>query len=169
MIKPIPEGVIVGIDPGLHGGIGWLMPDGEADAVPMPVADGKVDYPALVNLLAGLNPVAIIVEKQQVFRRQDGGGSEGPVGAFTMGMNYAYILAAIHPYRHFVVRPQTWKTVLEKGTSKAAAIAFAQKHYPTVSLMATPKSRKPSDGIADGLCIAAYGKAAIHRQSKKAS
>jgi hypothetical protein len=168
-IKPITDGAVVGIDPGLNGGIGWILPTGEADAVPMPTTDGQVDYPKITDLLSTINPAAIIVEKQQVFRRRDGGGSEGPVGAFTMGMNYAWILAAVHPYRHFIVRPQTWKTVLEGGTSKAKAIAYAQKHYPTVSLLATPKCSKPSDGIADALCIAAYGQKAITRQTSKAS
>jgi crossover junction endodeoxyribonuclease RuvC len=165
-IKPIPAGPIIGIDPGLQGAIARISMDGKAYTFPMPILHGMIDVERLIFFLKGVQPSAIIVEKQQVFRRQDGGGSEGPVGAFTMGMNYGLILAAVSPYRHFIVRPQTWKTVLgTHGRGKAAAIAYATEHYPDVSLLASPRCRKPSDGMADALCIAAYGKTAIAQQS----
>lgn len=45
---------------------------------------------------------------------------------------------------------------------KQAAIDYCTANYPSISLVPQRK-RTPQDGIADAICLAAYG---LHRQDK---
>lgn len=58
--------------------------------------------------------------------------------------------------------PITWKKNVLEGLSwqgnKAASILYAQNRWPRVSLLPTPRSRKPSDGLSDALCLAEHGR-----------
>jgi crossover junction endodeoxyribonuclease RuvC len=58
------------------------------------------------------------------------------------------------------VPPQAWKKAVLAGTAKdkAAAIAYCSRRFPAASLLATPRSTKPHDGLADALCLAEYGR-----------
>jgi hypothetical protein len=46
------------------------------------------------------------------------------------------------------------KTVLSHDT-KAASVAYVREHFPGVDLV-PPRSKKPHDGLADAVCIAAW-------------
>jgi hypothetical protein len=60
------------------------------------------------------------------------------------------------------VAPVTWKAEILKGLSwkgnKKMSIVYVQQKYPMVDLLPSPRHRKPSDGKADAICLAEYGK-----------
>ena len=66
--------------------------------------------------------------------------------------------------------PQAWKRVVLAGTDrgKAAAIAYARRRFPAAELLPTPRSRRPSDGIADALCLAEFGRRLVAGGAVKA-
>jgi hypothetical protein len=59
------------------------------------------------------------------------------------------------------VYPQTWqRAVLGKfpaGQSKATALRTARRLWPFSDFLATPKSRKPHDGMIDAALIGFFG------------
>lgn len=58
--------------------------------------------------------------------------------------------------------PVSWKKNILEGLSwagnKAASILYVQNRWPRVNLLPTPRSRKPSDGLSDALCLAEHGR-----------
>jgi hypothetical protein len=60
-----------------------------------------------------------------------------------------------------VVPAKAWQKVIlgkKRGDdTKKASIAWAQRHYPNVSLLRTKRCRKPSHGFSDALGIMEYG------------
>ena len=61
-----------------------------------------------------------------------------------------------------IVPPQAWKKAILAGTAKdkPAAIAYCRRRWPSVSLI--PEGcRVAHDGMADALCIAAYGETVL--------
>lgn len=156
--------MIIGIDPGKAGAIGYITPAGGADAVPMPVAGKEIDAQAISRLLFENQPSLVIIEKAQAMPGQ------GVTSMFNYGKGFGMILGVCEamkiPYR--LVTPQAWKKVILAGTAKDkdAAVNFVRRAYPSVNL--TPGRKvKPHDGMADAVCIAEYG-ARLDRERKAA-
>lgn len=61
-----------------------------------------------------------------------------------------------------LVRPMEWKKVVLIGMnwkgSKEASVQYVQQRYLDISLLPTPRCRIPSDGLADAICLAEYGR-----------
>jgi crossover junction endodeoxyribonuclease RuvC len=59
-----------------------------------------------------------------------------------------------------VVDSRKWKNRVLIGTTKdkQAAIDYCLSKFPDISLLATPRSRKHHDGIADAICISEYAR-----------
>ncbi len=148
---------ILGIDPGLHGGVAKLKCVGgkitRATAIPMPVNQKELDLAEIVRFIQGADHC--FIEKIWGF---PGGSSQS---LCTTCMNYGRLLTLIWieriPYAE--IPPRTWQAkILSKGCldTKKASVAVCQKEFPEVSL--TPgRKRRPHDGMADALCIAFYG------------
>lgn len=127
----------------------------------------------LVRIRAALDTVAIarragadvlaVVEDLVSLPVSDGGRQLG--GAFANyargeSRGWAWMLAALGIPFQFV-RPQTWQAAMLKGTpkhldTKTRSIMAAHERFPNVSLLPGPRSRRPSDGFADALLLAAY-------------
>ena len=58
------------------------------------------------------------------------------------------------PYE--LVRPQKWKREFSCTSDKNTSIAVARRMFPTVPLLATPRCKKPHDGMAEALLMAEY-------------
>lgn len=153
---------IIGIDPGAGGGVAVISPT-IAKAVAMPRAGKAIDWCELAIILDefrvhanqyDLSAIAY-VEKVHAMPKQ------GVSSSFTFGQNVGGIhgvLGALGiPMQ--LVTPQAWKKRVLAGTAKdkAAAIAWCRQRYPSVDLLATPRSRTPHDGMAEALCLAHYG------------
>ena len=144
---------ILGIDPGITGGLALLCGDGLlAVAMPVLTLNGKneINLAELRSILGQWAPTHAWLEKQQAMPRQ------GATSSFPTGQNYGdlrgFLTASLIPWRE--VRPAVWKRTMGVPADKAAAIAFATRMYPAYSHL---WSMKKDDGIAEAALIAAYG------------
>lgn len=153
--------IIIGIDPGAKGGIA-LLGASEPVRIPMPCVGKEINWQTVGAILevwqaAGCKPTEIraYVEKAHAMPKQ------GVTSMFKFGMAYGGILALLEhiEIETHIVTPQAWKKAVLAGTAKdkAAAIAYCHRRWPKLNLLATPKPRVPHNGMADALCIAAYG------------
>ncbi len=162
--------LIVGVDPGKSGAIVIL---GEI-AVPctMPVltaAKGRVEYNlAAIRVILARDAIEhVFIEKLQPMPLEKGGTianyNRGAASHLLIGICVGLKI----PFT--LVAPQTWQKVMLAGTpggdTKQRSILAAQRLFPTVSLLASERCRKPHDGIADALLIAEYGRRVLAGQS----
>lgn len=153
--------ILLGFDPGLHGGLAAIDANGNAGAWVMPVRGDEIDARALGvwvwdHVLKHDSQVTAVVEKVGAMPKQ------GLSSTFKFGKGYGTILGVLGALgvRCELVTPQAWKKVVLAGTDhgKDAAVAWCRRAYPHVNLLATERSRVPHDGMADALCIAEFGR-----------
>ena len=156
---------LIGIDPGLDAApsrlIGAAGVEGFVDA-PTPAAtaaaaDASTTPRPWLRSPAGCRRIELaVIEAVGPMPRQ------GVASTFRFGYGFGLWMGVLAALRipHQAVAPQAWKRVVLAGTAKdkAAAIAFAARRHPDVSLLATPRSRVPHDGLADAVCLAEYGR-----------
>jgi hypothetical protein len=158
---------IVGIDPGLQGGIARIAcepfkPPRVVSLHPMPVRSAsprkgqEIDAAALGKLLLPV-PDFAAVEQQTHF-------AAGNQGAYSIGKmleGFGMIRGVLDAYdiRYKRVPARTWQTILKakRGETKSAAIVFVRRMFGDVDLRRTPRCTTVSDGLADALCIAVWG------------
>lgn len=147
---------IIGIDPGLQGGIAYI--GSEVKAFEMPCYSSI----AFVNTVCAAeiyrhhicplpNNSVAYVEHAQAMPKQ------GVVSVFNYGIGFGKILASleIRGIEIKLVRPAIWKKALRLPKEKEAAVVMAEKLYPGISFR-TPRGRL-LDGKAEALLIAHYG------------
>jgi crossover junction endodeoxyribonuclease RuvC len=154
---------VVGIDPGISGGLA-VCEDGKiigASAMPAhkvtPVKKSYnfVNFDLVSKFLKANEPDAVYIELVGA-RPGQGVTSMYNFGFSTGGIHGVCSALSIPLY---TVPPQEWKKVVfgsRKG-DKEDAIKFCQTNCPDISLKATKRSKKDSDGIADAICISIYG------------
>lgn len=156
--------IVVGIDPGLSGGLVVLMGHDQGlrpyHKIPMPVDYGRVDVRHLGDVLGDEGEHVFI---EQAWARP-GNASKSIV---TSLVNYGRILGMLECRQlpHTVVAPGKWTRDLGlKATkdangkrTKAANIALAKKLFPNETFLATPRCKKPHDGMVDAALIAYWG------------
>jgi len=153
---------VVGIDPGQTGGIALLTPRTVSARV-MPLlpkeewkdAGSPIDWRTFHPLLLEWAPDIVIVERVSSMPGQ------GVASTFRFGSNYGGLLAVVHglAIQCRLVVPRVWKKHVlgeDFAHDKAGAAAFVEHHHPELSLLPTPRSKKPHDGMADAICIAHY-------------
>lgn len=162
--------IYVGIDPGLSGGIARIIFHGgpvfEPDSInlyvmptiPGPRGKNELNLSTVYNLLGYNAPSRITIERAQVFRGQ------GITSSGRIMENYGRLVGLMAGMRlPFVeVRPQTWQKSFgissKNGNTKSSSVLVAQQLFPGVNLMATPRCKKPHDGMSDALLIAEWCK-----------
>lgn len=137
----------IGIDPGKSGALAIL--DGETVSV------YPFDEDAYIRELkiASLQSCVCCLERVGAMPGQ------GVTSMFSFGANFGFIqgvLRAFHiPFE--LVTPQKWKK--EFGVSgKNESVTVCKRLFPGVSLLATEKCRKDSDGMAEALLMAEYAR-----------
>lgn len=152
--------LVIGIDPGVSGAIAVMgdvqrvmkLPRIDKDIDIIVVRDWLLDIPGDGFDLA-------VIEKVGAMRGPDG-KKQGTVSAFTFGHATGELTGMIKTMGIPLLKatPQQWKKVVLAGTAKDkdAAIAYVRMRYPELSLLPTPRSRVPNDGMADSVCIAEY-------------
>ena len=144
---------IIGIDPGLKGGIAVLDNRTICERKPkirvwdMPVRDGEIcarTVSSFISLTGSKRKAA--VELAGPHRGQ------GLKSTFTFGRGYGKILAALEiaGIEYVTVPPATWKKALGLSADKKESAKLADKIYGETDLW-----RGPNDGIKDGRCEAA--------------
>lgn len=163
------RGPILGIDPGLDGGLGILTPDGQVVAQGrMPVLPGErreIDLLSLVEILRFWRPEFAVLELVHAMPKQ-GVRSMFSFGRST-GQVEGVLVALGIPFER--VTPQRWKGAVLNGTArdKSAAIAYVRRRWPDAELMGSARCRVPHDGIAEALCLAEFGRRLLAAAASK--
>ena len=140
----------VGIDPGKSGALAIIYETGEIEVHPFDVSD----YNQTLNFVSLYHQPICCVEKVGAMPGQ------GVVSMFNFGHNLGLIEGFLKAYDipYQMVPPQTWKKEFSLSSEKAKSIEVCQKLFPKVSLLATERSRKPNDGMAEALLMAEYAR-----------
>ena len=59
---------------------------------------------------------------------------------------------------YYLVTPQKWKKYYQLGSDKQQSVDKCHQLFPSISLLPSPRCHKDSDGMAEALLIANYGK-----------
>lgn len=142
----------VGLDPGQSGGVAVLDKTGKIVLKePMP------DLPKLCHLLEGNWPTHVFLE--QVASRP----GQGVSSVFKFGCHYGSLMGVLTALGlpHTLLRPQAWQKIACVGTSgtdpKDRAAQAAMRLWPKEDWLATPRCRKPHDGMIDAALICYAG------------
>jgi len=150
---------LVGIDPGQKGGIAYID-DTTVSVTPMPIRTSsqdkdELDFRSVALLLKNLNPDIIYIEQVHAMPGQ------GVTSMFRFGWGTGGLHGVMEAlgFKIVTVGPRKWQKTLmgDEKHEKEDTIAFITAKYPQVSLLATPRSKKPHDGMSDALAIATYG------------
>lgn len=159
--------IVVGIDPGLKGAIAFLKgKKARVHIMPtlkMTKSKLTIDENRVRDMLEKYKVGHVFIEKAQAMPKQGG------VSMFNYGTGWGIlrgICVGLHlPYT--LLHPRTWKKVMchDMPKSKEASIIAAKRLWPNISLLPTPRSKKDSDGMADALCMAEYGRRLLQGQA----
>jgi len=154
--------MIVGIDPGLSGALAYIS-DKVIHVRSMPTLKSTktkrmMDEQKICQFLEKRKDAIrhVFIEKVSAMPGQ------GVTSMFNFGTGWGLlrgICVGLHlPYT--LVHPITWKKVIcrDMPKGKDVSILIAKRLWPNVSLHPTDRSKKDSDGMADALCIAEYGR-----------
>lgn len=154
--------MIVGIDPGMDGGIGWLCGN-IACAKVMPTLNKRPDLRQFAAIMEDLSPAMVIIEQAQTRAAQS--ANSGLTTGINYGLLIGWLTGAEIPFKE--VHPATWKAkmgVALKGKDftpkqkKEKAIAEALRLFPHVDLKASARCTTYHDGMAEALLLAEYGR-----------
>lgn len=143
----------IGIDPGKKGGIAFIDTE-----VKCSVTEEYSDK-ALIDLCRDVshdwnNKAVCCLEKVGARTGQ------GVVSMFNFGQSVGYIKGVLESFRipYQEITPQKWKGEFGLNSDKASSAEVCRKLFPEVDLLATPKSKKPHDGMAEALLMAEYAR-----------
>lgn len=160
MNAPISSLRVIGIDPGLDGGLTCIESTNIVASIPMPtVALGKkriIDGVAVCRFIRSMNPSKITMERVHSMPKQ------GISSTFSFGHGFGLlegiIVAMEIPYQ--LVIPQTWmKKVLAglpKDEKSKSSVVYCQRLFPTIDWRRTDRCKVPHDGKTDSCCIAIF-------------
>lgn len=147
----------IGIDPGLSGGLAYHGNDGLELAVMPVVQVGKkreIDEAALYDWLLMHRSTHVIIERVHSMPKQ------GVASTFTFGTGWGLVRGICRglsmPYE--LVRPQEWQKAMLIGHPKGSEYLVASRLWPTAEWLATPRSRKPHEGLVDAALIMEFGR-----------
>lgn len=145
----------IGIDPGKSGAICLLLSD-YVEPCSLYTRFYAFDEGVYVDVLASLprHDSLCILEKVHAMPKQ------GVSSMFSFGQNFGFIQGVLLtlkiPFQ--LVEPRTWTRSFGCGNDKSEHIRTAKRLFPTVNLKRTERCTKESDGFADALLLAEYGR-----------
>jgi crossover junction endodeoxyribonuclease RuvC len=139
---------ILGVDPGITGGIAFLYPDRIA-ADDIPTAGGDVDVDTLVLRIREHAPRLAVIEKAQAMPKQ------GVVSVFKYGCAFGALCAAtmVLEIPTHLVSPRKWKSHFSLDADKEKSRALAIRLWPGCGYF----SRVKDHGRAEAALLARYG------------
>ena len=162
--------MILGIDPGLDGGLALLGTNPTQLHVIPTIGTSKkgqrvIDETALRTLLEDIqirskresSSLFAFVEKVHAMPKQ------GVTSTFSFGCGYGLLRGILCglciPYR--LVMPKEWQRVVLEGLNrkqpKVAAADYVSRAWPLLDFKATPRCTTRHSGLVDAVCIAEYG------------
>jgi crossover junction endodeoxyribonuclease RuvC len=154
---------ILGIDPGLTGGVALLRsvvdsePLAETWATPVIKIDkkNKLNVPAMVTIVMDAKPDHCFIEQVTAMPKQ------GVSSTFAFGMGYGIWLGILGTLQipYTMVHSSRWKPAMGlRGQPKSASLLMVSQLFPSVSL-----PRAKDEGQAEALLIAEYGRRSMAR------
>ena len=144
--------VFIGIDPGKKGGIAAIDVDNDFSFTE------PYSNEALITLLESVskNNREAVCCLEKVGARP----GQGVVSMFSFGQSVGYIKGVLEAFRipYQEITPQKWKGEFGLNSEKAASAEVCRKLFPDISLLETPKCKKPHDGMAEALLMAEYAR-----------
>jgi hypothetical protein len=177
------EGIkVIGIDPGLKGGICFLEGFVIQDLIRMPIAKLEtktkkkvkemtakekklhkakkpvfktktiVDSKAVYDLILEFEPDLVVIEKPFYL------GINSAVVVGTTAENVGRLYGITEGLGHKILRvpANSWKGYFDIDVDKEEAITKAEELYPSIDLI-PPRCREKQDGLAEALLLARYG------------
>ncbi len=164
---------VIGIDPGLKGAFCLMKSNTIQSILPMPLKtiNNKdfIDIKFIKNWLLGIIALysvdRVLIEKQMVISKQ--GLSSSGKTMYQFGLLEGLIEGLdLEP---IVIRPKEWQDIIfpqvdldnlneyNYALTKLKSIGFVEQKFSKSYLFTTSRQKKPSDGIADAICIASAG------------
>jgi hypothetical protein len=139
---------ILGVDPGITGGVAFLYSD-HVFADDIPVVGGEVDVDTLVRRIREHAPRVAVIERAQAMPRQ------GVVSVFKYGTAFGALCAvtAICEIPTHLVSPRKWKTHFGLDANKEKSRALAIRLWPGCGYF----ERKKDHGRSEAALLARYG------------
>lgn len=146
--------VFIGIDPGKKGGIAYIDTKAGTGHTEPYSDKGLIDICLYESLVGNSDHIMCCLEK--VGARP----GQGVVSMFSFGQSVGYIKGVLEAFRipYQEITPQKWKGEFGLNSEKAASAEVCRKLFPDISLLATPKCKKPHDGMAEALLMAEYAR-----------
>jgi len=174
----------LGVDPGKLGAIAAVGGDGGPWVRPIPLIRGRKGSRAeydLDGVVALLRRAGFARYRERTVQRWGElcafleltaplppKVKQGTNANYHRGFGRGFLEGVLRSLRipYTLVPPRKWQAEMLEGTTgddtKQRAIVAAGRLFPGVSLMPTERSRKPSDGMADALLIAEYGRRRVN-------
>lgn len=149
--------VIVGIDPGLKGGLAVLFLSAVGGVIDSGVISYDIEAYCQMIALAKSNYLSPIVAIEQVHSMP----KQGVASTFKFGEQFGILkgLCMGLGVKFITITPQEWKRGMGLlHQDKGASIALAKKLFPGANLRPSARCRKDSDGMAESLLIAEYAR-----------
>ena len=152
--------IVAGIDPGLSGAIAFIK-DSKVKVYPTPTlkmtkSKRTIDEQMVRGYLKKYKVDHVFIEKVGAMPGQ------GVTSMFNFGMGFGLLkgICAGLQLPYTLITPQAWKKVICAGMPKGKemSIIAVKRMFPKVSLRPTLRCTTDSDGMADALCIAEYGR-----------
>lgn len=153
---------VVGVDPGLDGGLAVIGAEGLELAVMPSYRIGKrreIDELQLTAWLAeqALQDAIVFIEAVHAMPKQ------GVRSMFSFGTGWGLVRGICAglglPYE--LVRPQEWQNRMLRGQPKGSEYLVASRLWPRAEWRASEHSRVPHSGLIDAALIAEYGRRQI--------
>ena len=147
--------IYIGVDPGAKGGYALLGSDGSITGYPWD-AEAFVKHMRTATMMRDMEGHSLIACVEKVGAMP----GQGVTSMFTFGTNYGYIQGVLSafgiPFQ--LVSPHVWKKSYGLDSTKQKSIDVCKRLFPDLNLLATERSRVPSDGIAESALLALYAK-----------
>jgi crossover junction endodeoxyribonuclease RuvC len=152
--------MIIGIDPGLDGGIAWLAEDGTLTVHIMPTLPvGTKRALDEVGLAAVLAKTFDASTRHAWVELVGPMPKQGLVSTFSFGTGWGLVRGILVglgiPYT--LVRPQEWQRNVLAGLPQGSEAAVARRRWPQTEWRATERCRLPHSGMVDAALIALHG------------
>jgi hypothetical protein len=179
---------VLGIDPGLSGGLCVLNEKGIVEAIKMPICTrpnrkgNYIDLKLIYKFVSKYNQErfdwlqGIFIERQFILRSQ--GMSSGSKTMYQSGLLYGLCYAECDDLQE--INAKDWQGAIFKlvdvnninkynynSDTKLKSIAYVEQNYDSSYLFTSKRQTKPSDGLADAICIAAYGLQVLTKRDSK--
>jgi hypothetical protein len=149
------QGCILGIDPGLRGGLAFYFPSvpDKVSAFDMPTAANDVDGATLTRLISQMDPAFAVLERVASMPGQ------GIASTFKFGMSCGIVRGVVQALGLplHLVAPTKWKAHFGLSADKEQARALALRLWPASAHF----GRKRDHNRAEAALLARYGAEAI--------